>query len=274
MVNLQNAPDANNRDFLDFYLDQMKAAEQAAGKRLLDVLDIHWYPEATGGGNRITDDGVGAAEVDARLQAPRSLWDSTYTETSWITQYSTLGPINLIPRLLQKIAAHYPGTKLSISEYNYGAGPDISGGLAEADVLGVFGREGLFAASMWEMSGTNSNFIFGGFAMYRNYDGAGATFGDTSVSAVNSAIDKASVYASVHGAARTNVIVVAINKQTTAKIAGITVKHTSALANADVYTLTSAAAAPKKGTAITAVATNAFRYTMPPRSVTTLVFRP
>jgi hypothetical protein len=252
----------------------MKTAEQAAGKRLLDVLDVHWYPEATGGGQRIVDDGVGAAEVDARLQAPRSLWDTTYTETSWITQYSTNGPIYLIPRLLQKISAHYPGTKLSISEYNYGAGPDISGGLAEADALGVFGREGLFAASMWEMSGTNSNFIFGGFAMYRNYDGAGATFGDTSVSAVNSAIDQGSVYASVRSAAPADVIVVAINKQATARVAGITVRHTAALAGADVYTLTSASAAPQKGTALTAVATNAFRYTMPARSVTTLVFHP
>ena len=46
---------------------------------------------------------------------------------------------------MAKIAAHYPGTKLSISEYNYGAGGDISGGIAQADVLGVFGREGLFS---------------------------------------------------------------------------------------------------------------------------------
>ena len=60
-----------------------------------------------------------------------------------------IGPIELIPRLMKKIADHYPGTKLSISEYNYGAGGDISGGLAEADVLGIFGREGLFAATMW-----------------------------------------------------------------------------------------------------------------------------
>lgn len=272
-VNLQDAPDAGGRDFLDFYLDSMKAAEEAAGKRLLDVLDVHWYPEATGGGMRITDDGVGEEEVAARLQAPRSLWDSTYTETSWITQSSTNGPISLIPRLLEKIAAHYPGTKLSISEYNYGAGPDISGGLAQADALGVFGREGLFAASMWQMS-NDSSFIFAGFAMFRNYDGAGATFGDTSVSAASSASEDSSVYASVDAASPSNVIVVAINKEATARVAGITLQHTASLEGADVYTLTSEAAAPRKGTAITAVATNAFRYTMPARSVTTLVFHP
>lgn len=273
-ANLQSAPDANNRDFLDFYLDSMKAAEQTAGKRLVDVLDVHWYPEATGGGNRIVDDGVGAAEVTARLQAPRSLWDPTYTETSWITQCCSGGPIQLIPRLMKKIADHYPGTKLSISEYNYGAGPDISGGLAEADVLGVFGREGLFAAALWEMSQTSSAFIFGGFALYRNYDGKGSTFGDTSVSLDNSAIDKASAYASIVSSSTTNVIVVAINKTTGALKAGITLKHTAALAGADLYVLTSAGPTPQKGAALSAVATNAFSYTMPPRSATTLVFHP
>ncbi|HVW24598.1 MAG TPA: glycoside hydrolase family 44 protein [Polyangiaceae bacterium] len=270
-VSLQNASDANNRDFLEFYLDSMKAAEQSAGKRLLDVLDVHWYPEAKGDGNRIIDDGISAGEVAARLQAPRSLWDSTYTEDSWITQ-SLKAPIQLIPRLLQKIDGHYPGTKLSISEYNYGAGGDISGGIAEADVLGVFGREGLYAATMWSTSKTS--FIFAGFAMFRNYDGNDATFGDTSVSATTSAVDKSSVYASVASANDQNVVVVAINKQSSSQKAGITLKHTAVLDSADVYALTSANAKPVKGASLTKVATNAFNYTMPAYSVTTLVFHP
>ena len=63
----------------------MSAAATVAGKRLVDYLDVHWYPEATGGGIRITDNGTGAAEVAAREQAPRSLWDPSYVETSWIT---------------------------------------------------------------------------------------------------------------------------------------------------------------------------------------------
>lgn len=270
-VNLQNAADAQGRDFIEFYLDSMKAAEQSEGKRLLDVLDVHWYPEAKGDGKRITDDGVTSGEVAARLQAPRSLWDSTYEEDSWITQ-STNGAIQLIPRLVGKIDAHYPGTKLSISEYNYGAGGDISGGLAEADVLGVFGREGLYAATMWGLG--KSSFIFAGFAMYRNYDGNGGVFGDTSVSATTSAVDKSSVYASVASTDAQNVVVVAINKQGSAQKAGITLKHTGTLNAADVYTLTSAAAKPMKGAALVKVATNAFSYTMPPYSATTLVFRP
>jgi hypothetical protein len=271
-VSLQNAPDANGRDFIEFYLDSMKTAEQQNGARLVDVLDLHWYPEATGGGTRITDEGTGAAEVAARLQAPRSLWDDTYTETSWITS-STNGPIELIPRMMKKIADHYPGTLLSISEYNYGGGGDVSGGIAEADVLGIFGRDGMFAATAWLLGSTNT-FLFGGFAMYRNYDGNGASFGDTSVSATTSATDESSVYASISSTNGTNVVVVAINKQSSAVKAGITLKHPAMLTAADVYTMSSASATPTKGAALTPVATNAFDYSMPPMSVTTLVFHP
>ena len=45
---------------------------------LVDVLDLHWYPEATGDGHRIIDEGVSPGEVYARLQAPRSLQRSPW----------------------------------------------------------------------------------------------------------------------------------------------------------------------------------------------------
>src|SRR5262249_52918178 len=144
-VNLQEAPDGNGRDFLTFFLREMKKDQATRGKRVLDVLDLHWYPEATGGGIRITSPSHAAAVVAARLQAPRSLWDKTYREKSWIADDWYNGPIFLLPRLFTKIQANYPGTKLSFSEYNYGGGTHISGGIAQADVLGVFGREGVFA---------------------------------------------------------------------------------------------------------------------------------
>ena len=74
-VRLQDAPDAGGRDFLDFYLDAMREAEGRARRRLVDVLDLHWYPEARGGGVRITEANNTAAVAEARVQAPRSLWD-------------------------------------------------------------------------------------------------------------------------------------------------------------------------------------------------------
>jgi hypothetical protein len=274
-VNLQSATDSQaDGDFITWWLGQMKAAETKAGKRLLDDLDLHWYPEATGGGARITDDGTGAAEVAAREQAPRSLWDTTYTETSWITQDSTNGPIYLIPREMQKIAQTYPGTKLSFSEWNYGGGTDISGAIASADVLGVFGAYGVYMAMMWPSNG-NEAFTYAAFKAFRNYDGAGAAFGDTSVSATTTDVSDSSVYASLQSSDASRLVVVAINKATSDKIAGIRIEHSTVYTKASVYTITAAGgAAVVPGAAITSVATNAFRYTMPAQSVSVIVPAP
>jgi hypothetical protein len=277
-VRLQNAPDHNNRDFLDFFLQQMAQAESTDGRRVLDVLDVHWYPEAQGNNaagtpTRITDDNADAGVVLARKQAPRSLWDPTYTETSWITGCCSGGPIRLLPRLKDKIAAHYPNTRLAITEYNYGGGGHISGGVAQADVLGVFGREGLYAATHWRLS-NNNDFIYGAFDMYRNYDGANGSFGDTSIRAANSDVVNASVYASVNAGNAGRMVVVAINKSDSAQTAGIAVTHTTQFQTAQVYTLTAGSSQPQRQADIAITLTNAFQYSMPANSVTTLVLLP
>jgi hypothetical protein len=271
-VRLQDAPDANNRDFLNFFLQQMAQAEATDGHRVLDVLDLHWYPEAQGGGVRITADDATAAVVAARKQAPRSLWDPTYTEKSWITDCCS-GPIRLLPWLKDKIAAHYPNTRLAITEYNYGAGGHISGAIAQADVLGIFGREGLFAATHWRLSNAN-DFIYGAFDMFRNYDGANGSFGDTSIRATNTDVANASVYASVDSGNANRLLIVAINKADTAQTAGIAVTHATQFHTARVYTLTAGSSQPQRQSDIAISLTNAFQYNMPANSVTTLVLVP
>ena len=107
MWNLQTSY-AAGRDFLNYYLSQMKAAELTYGKRLLDVLDVHWYPEVYLNGvaspNRKFPGGRGSA-----ITGPRSLWDPTYDEESWVTEsWCTNGPIKLLPTLQGKIDANYP----------------------------------------------------------------------------------------------------------------------------------------------------------------------
>jgi len=57
--------------------------------------------------------------------------------------------VNLISRIKQLLVEHYPGTKLFISEWNRGAHKTISGALAIADILGVFGREDVYLANYW-----------------------------------------------------------------------------------------------------------------------------
>ena len=280
MVRLQDAPDHQNRDFLEFYLAQMAQAQATEGRRLLDVLDVHWYPEARGAcaanpmdGCRVTEDDTSSAVVAARKQAPRSLWDANYVETSWITSCCSGGAIRLLPRLRDKIAANYPGTRLAITEYNYGAGGHISGGIAQADVLGIFGREGVFAANLWPLA-ANNDFIHGAFEMFRNYDGANGSFGDTSIRATNSDVAAASVYASVNGGNANRMVLVAINKNDAAQTAGISITHGVQFRTAQVYTLTSGNSQPQRQGDINLTLANAFQYTMPANSVSTLVLLP
>jgi hypothetical protein len=269
-VNLQSASDANGRDFLDFYLDKLRAAEGSGQGRLLDVLDLHWYPEAKGGGVRVTESNTSSAVAAARMQAPRSLWDPSYTEQSWISVDAGAGSIRLLPRMREKIAAHYPGTRLAITEYDYGAGNHISGGIAQADVLGIFGREDVFAAARW---GTpdGQDFVNAAFDAFTNYDGSGGSFGDTSVSAATANSVDTSVYASVDASSDGRMVVVAINKTDTSKIAEIAINHSATLAQGKTYQMTSASGALVSGSTLTPTSRNTFKLQMPATSVTTVV---
>lgn len=272
-VNLQAAPDAMGRDLLAHYLSSMREAERTAGRRLVDVLDLHWYPEARGGGQRILTNNNTPAVIAARLQAPRSLWDRTYSEDSWISVDTGLGPIRLIPRVQETIAANYPGTRLSFSEYNYGGGNHISGALAQADALGVFGREGVFAAALWELE-MDQRFLYAGMAIFRDFDGAGGAFGDVSVQAETADVEQTSVYASVDASGSNRVVLVAINKSDRAKTTGITVSHTVALTRARAFVVSGDTPSPQPVPAASApsfAAVNAVRYVMPPMSASAIV---
>jgi hypothetical protein len=267
---LQDAPDAGGRDFLDFYLDAMRDAEGRARRRLVDVLDLHWYPEARGGGVRITEANNTAAVAEARVQAPRSLWDAGYSENSWISIDARVGAIRLLPRMREKIAAHYPGTLLAITEYNYGGGDHVSGGVAQADVLGIFGREDVFAATLWDLSGA-TGYLDGAFALYCNYDGAGGRFGDTSVGAATSNYETTSIYASVDEGRDDRMVFVAVNKSTGPTTAEFLVTHPVDFARGQTWQIGAGSATPARGTDLAPTARNAFRLEMPASSATTVV---
>jgi hypothetical protein len=269
-VRLQDAPDSGGRDFLDFYLDSMREAEGRARRRLVDLLDLHWYPEARGGGVRITENNNTAAVAAARVQAPRSLWDAGYSEDSWISVDARVGAIRLLPRMKERIAAHYPGTRLAVTEYNYGGGDHVSGGVAQADVLGIFGREDVFAATLWDLQST-SRYVDGAFALYCNYDGAGSRFGDTSVGAATSNHETTSVYASVDEGRDDRMVLVAVNKSTGPTTAEILVTHPVDFARGQTWQIGPSSASPARGLDLTPTARNAFRLEMPASSATTVV---
>ena len=63
-----------NVPFVEWYLQQMRAYEQQHGVRILDYLDLHYYPQAAG----VSLSPAGSAATQAlRLRSTRSLWDPT-----------------------------------------------------------------------------------------------------------------------------------------------------------------------------------------------------
>jgi hypothetical protein len=271
LTTLQDAPDRNKRDFSEFYLQEMAAAEKKAGKRLVDVFDFHFYPEAQGGKQRVMEDDAAPEVAAARIQSPRSLWDPGYKESSWIAN-SVGGPIRLLPRLREKIDKFYPGTKLAMTEYYYGGGDHISGGIAQADVLGILGREGLFAAALWHLGRTNDRFIHAAYAMYRNYDGKDGAFGDTGLAVTGGDPARASLYASVDAQKRT--VLVAINKTGAPLPLKVDLKDLPKAKTAAVYRLSAADAKPAAADDLPISDPASLTIELPPLSVSTLVLRP
>ncbi|MBZ5591407.1 MAG: glycoside hydrolase family 44 protein [Acidobacteriia bacterium] len=127
--------------FLDWYLQQMRNYESQHGIRILDYLDLHAYVLPDGLGFQPAGDATTQA---LRLESTRLLWDPTYQFASTDIQES----VRLIPRMHDWANNNYPGTKLAITEYNWGALDDMNGALAQADVLGIFGREGVDLATI------------------------------------------------------------------------------------------------------------------------------
>jgi hypothetical protein len=275
-LNLTDAPDAaeNNKKYdryLDFFLAEAKRLEAKHGKRLVHALDVHWYPENRGS-KRITEKDVSPKTVAARLQAPRSLWDPEFIEKTWIGD--SLGkPIRLIPWLLERIAERYPGTKLTMTEYNFGAGEHISGGLAQIDVLGIFGREGLYMANYWGDGAGNTvlpPYTQAAYRLYRNYDGKNGRFGDTAVAATTDNA-KASIYAAVD--AKKALTMIVINKELHTAFAGKIHVAGADCKSADVFVLSGAEPTIRPMPAV-AVKDDQLEYRLPPLTATLFVCRP
>lgn len=227
--------------FFDHYVAAVGTAQ--AGAPLVDVYDFHWYPEATdSGGTRITTltgPTLTADQVQAIVQSPRSLWDPGYTERSWITQLLG-GPIDLLDRLQSKLRAASSPMGLAITEYNNGGGQHIAGLIATADNLGAFGEKGVYAAAYWQLAASEP-YPLGAFSSYRDFDGAGANFGDRSVGAVSSDASTVTAYASLDTARPGRVVIVAINRSPAAQ--PITVQGALLSGTAHLYQTTAATGA-------------------------------
>jgi hypothetical protein len=262
--------------FADEYLTALHAASVSAGKRLLDVYDFHWYPEATDSkGARVTTlqgPNLSDDQVQAIVQSPRSLWDRTYSEKSWIVDSVTRQPIDILHRLQERIAADNPGTRLAITEYNNGGGQHIAGTIAQADNLGIFGAQGLFAGNMWVL-GPKEAYTLAGFRAYRDFDGAGHHFGDTAVAAASSRPADVVVYVSTDSTRAGRVVMVAINRSNSVQTTQVNGQPLAGTAH--LFQMTAATAGKQSTVQPVAAGTqpvsgSSLTLTLPPLSITTL----
>ncbi|MBK8258250.1 MAG: glycoside hydrolase family 44 protein [Polyangiaceae bacterium] len=197
-----NSPDRaahGGSELVAWLLSQAKKYEDENGKRILHYLDLHYYPQ---GGNP--------------PEITRSLWDPSYVDPSWIGD-----AITLLPRMRSWVADNYPGTKLAISEYDFYSHNEAVGAVTYAEVLGLFGREGVHLATAWSPPNPDE-IAFAAYKLFRNYDGEGSAFESTGVYAsadVNSGVN---AYAS----AGTNRLTIAlVNENPTATSVTVTINQ-------------------------------------------------
>lgn len=173
-----------NWDYLPWILNQLHENELSTGKRLLDVFSVHYYPQGGEFGNDVS-----TTMQLLRNKSTRSLWDPNYVDATWISAV-----VMLIPRIRNWVATYYPGLQTAITEYNWGAEAYINGATTQADIYGIFGREGLDMATRWTTPDPSTP-TYKAMKLYRNYDGNKSTFGETSVSAAVPNPDNLSAFA-------------------------------------------------------------------------------
>ena len=256
--------------FVEWYMQQMQDYQNQHGVRLLDYLDVHAY---------IAPDGIAFATTSTpamdqlRLTSTRVFWDPNYAAPDGSTPSATMPggePPYLIPRLQQWISQDYPGTKTAVTEYNWGMLNDITGAIAEADILGIFGQQGLDLATMWAPPDpTKPDPGVFSFELYLNYDGNGSQFGQTSVSATTTDPDELSIFAATRNDSALTVVV--LNKMTTDATTPVSIANFNAAGTAQVWQYSSANLGAIQRASDAAVNGGVVTLTFPARSMTLLV---
>lgn len=228
----KDTPDRLSRGGMDnmpWILQYIYNHDVLTGSRTIDYFTCHIYPQGGDSGSDLSE----KTEL-LRNRDTRQLWDRTYADESWIKV-----PVMLIPRLKDAVSTYYPGTKIGITEYNWGAENSINGATAQADILGIFGREGVDLATRWTTPDGTSP-VFKAMQLYRNYDGKRSTFGDTSISDTVPSPDNLSSFAAIRRSDRSLTIMV-INKDLTGTTPlTVTLQHVRSGASAQIWQLTSA----------------------------------
>lgn len=270
-------------DFWPWWLNEVEWEGEIQGRRLLDVFDLHAYPELN-----TPKAGTSAAAIDGEiLAATRGWWDPTWSDTqSWIGTSSGVTSQQPNPtaeaRLVRALAVAHeidPELPISVTEWNFGLGltgaDPIAVALADADAWGLLGRYGAYAAARWTAPDPNTEApSVAVLELFRNYDGKNDGFDPISVAANNDCATApqqpydCSTFAAV-SAAGTQLTLLIVNKSAYDQLtAGINLANFTAT---QVAAYSVSAASPAQ---ITAAAPAAFSGSVivPPYSATLLVF--
>ena len=174
-------------DYIPWLLNQFHQYSITNHQRLLDYLTVHCYPQE----GSVSGAAVDSATELLRNESTRVFWDTNYVDPSWINNI-----IMLIPRMKNWVATYYPGTKIGVTEYNWGAETSINGATAQADILGIFGSQGLDLATRWTTPDPGTP-TYLAMKLYRNYDSNKSTFGDTGILTTVPDPDDLSAFAAV-----------------------------------------------------------------------------
>jgi Glycoside hydrolase family 44 len=242
--------------------NRLPAGHPAAGDLPVDWLDIHFYPQGDGvtglsGDQSVEDD---EETVAARLRSLKELYDPAWESESWISDLE-LKVVQLLPRMRAWRDAYCPEMKLALAEYKWGRDNTLSGALAQAEALAIFGREGLDMALRWVAPETGS-LAEKAYRLYQNYDGAGSKVSGDSVRAVSSDVDGVASYAVRSPGGR--LFVLLFNKDTVSRDVTVTVNG-GVTSNVDLWRLDNTGLAAA-GT-LTSTATG-FTATLPGRTAT------
>ena len=251
-------PDHTNQqggmDYIPWLLAQWKASGHP-----VDILSVHFYPQ----GAEFSGD-ISTATQLLRNRSTRQLWDPNYVSESWIG-----APVGLIPRLKNWVTSYYyAGTPVALTEYNWGAEAAMNGATTQADIYGIFGRQGLDMATRWTVPAKTTP-TFKAMQIYRNYDGANSGFGETSVAATAPNPDNVSAFAALRASDGALTVMVIGKVLTGATPVTLQLNNSAAAGSAKVYRLTA-------GTAIVALPDRAWsggtlHDSAPPQSITLYV---
>jgi hypothetical protein len=252
--------------YLPWVLQQLQTYQQTTGQRVLDYFTVHFYPQ---GGETNADDSTNTDLL--RNRSTRQLWDPNYVSESWIASTGiNNGIVELIPLMKSWVGAYYPGTKIGVTEYNWGDEDAMNGATTQADIEGIFGAQGLDLATRWGVPDPSGP-AYQAMKIYRNYDGNQSTFGDVSVSDTVPNPDNLSSFASVRSSDGALTIVVD-NKWLFSGNTAVTLNIANFVnaGEAHVYQL----AAPGTSIAQLAdipIANGSIAFSAPPQSVTMFV---